>query len=92
MEKEKVYVVTTSVQNTEEQTEITNRVVLVTKNEEKANNVMEDLFNEVEKNYEENGFSCSEDDWEDENSKGTIITREDLLEEIIIKITKMEVE
>ena len=36
MEKENVYVLTTSVKNTEEQTEITNRIVLVTKNEEKA--------------------------------------------------------
>lgn len=92
MEKEKVYVLTTSVKNTEEQTEITNRIVLVTKNEEKANNTMEELFNEVEENYEENGFACSEDDWENENSKGVVITREDLLEEITIEITRMEVE
>jgi len=92
MEKEKVYVLTTSVKNTEEQTEITNRIVLVTKNEEKANNTMEELFNEVEENYEENGFACSEDDWENKNSKGVVITREDLLEEITIEITRMEVE
>lgn len=92
MEKEKVYVLTTSVKNTEEQTEITNRIVLVTKNEEKANNTMEELFNEVEESYEENGFACSEDDWENENSKGVVITREDLLEEITIEITRMEVE
>lgn len=92
MEKEKVYVVMTSIKNIEEHTEVTNRIVLVTKNEEKANNVMEDLFNEVEENYEENGFACSEDDWENENSKGVVVTREDLLEEITIEITRMEVE
>lgn len=92
MEKEKVYVVMTSIKNIEEHTEVTNRIVLVTKNEERANNVMEDLFNEVEENYEENGFACSEDDWENENSKGVVVTREDLLEEITIEIIRMEVE
>ena len=52
----------------------------------------EELAEEIEENYEENDFACSEDEWETKNKKGITITREDLLEEIIIEVIEMEVE
>lgn len=93
MEKEKIYVVTTCIVNTEEGTpEVRSNFIQATKNEKLAFQTMEELAEEVEENYEENDFACSEDEWETKNKKGITITREDLLEEIIIEIIEMEVE
>ena len=85
---EKVYVVTTCVENTEEQVEVVNRIVRVTKNEEIAKETMEFLVEEVKENYDENNFAYSED----ETENIVVITREDMLEKVTIEITEMGVE
>ena len=85
---EKVYVVTTCVENTEEQVEVVNRIVRVTKNGEIAKETMGFLVEEVKENYDENNFAYSED----ETENVVVITREDMLEKITIEITEMGVE
>lgn len=85
---EKVYVVTTCVENTEEQVEVVNRIVRVTKNEKIAKETMKFLVEEVKENYDENNFAYSED----ETENVVVITREDMLEKVTIEITEMGVE
>lgn len=85
---EKVYVVTTCVENTEEQVEVINRIVKITKNGEIAKETMEFLVEEVKENYDENNFAYSED----ETENVVVITREDMLEKVTIEITEMGVE
>lgn len=96
--KEYVYVVTTCITNMEEETETVNSIIQVTSNVNFAKDTMEDLVFEVTNNYEKNNFAFnidkSGDDILDEESEqeSIMIIREDLLETVVIDITRKELE
>lgn len=89
----KVYVVSVLNVNTEElETETDLGINCVVTDEKKAREIFEDLYNETTDMYEENDFAYSNEEFEFSNGYGVTIYREDMEEQITIKVDIMEVE